>query len=637
MLATAYPAAFPAAFPAGGATSSQVPAVYPVSIDGHGYTVDWTEYQRQLLESQRPAFDNHAEPGEQTLNPQSFWRRSQSRFDLGAGQVFFDNEQSDVYPQPFFGSARQRYWASKGLNPWDGDSISLLRDVEQISSTADTNLLMLTVGDFLYVAGGDSLVVIDMTNPSSFGGTTGPADFTSITTDGVNVYVAYGGGNNIDSVVVGDLTPSLVAFGALEPTLIRYANGRMIAALSGDLVELDNAGVQVGSALVDPQFGGTWADIVGTPVGIFAAVNSGEYRGELYIIDIDTESTGLLPGRFAGRLPNGELFNSLYFYGGAIVAGTSRGLRVFELAGQNGQTAEMQPVIEIPGGVTAMAGLGEFVWFGWSNYDSVSTGLGRLRMNRSTDPDATVPPYASDLMATAQGTVTSIAIGPSAGGADPPIVFAVAGSGFYRSNADDELVASGTLDSGWVRFGTLAEKSIVGVELGHDPLDGTIDVTLVDFDGSTDDIGVSDTSGATFSEVFATSRKTRAVKVQLTITRDGSDSTIGPALRWWTLLGYPAPGRAREITLPVILRDQVIGMNGHKIPVDVLAEYEHLESLASSGQLITYQEFDKTEQAIVVWVGTPADKNLEQPQLGRASTRRWLQGTHLVRLLTKES
>jgi hypothetical protein len=282
-----------------------------------------------------------------------------------------------------------------------------------------------------------------------------------------------------------------------------------------------------------------------------------------------------------------------------------------------------------------MAGLGKNVWFTWSNYDGVSTGLGRMNLGRSIDPDVIIPPYASDLMATAQGTVSSVAL---VAGDNDRIVFSVQGSGFYSEDLTGDLVASGTFDSGWVRMGTLAEKNFDGVEIGHDALAGSVDVALLTFDTPTPiGVGSSQLAGGTFSEILGAEISTRAVRVQLTINRDAGTPTTGPFIRWWTLVGYPAPPRITEIVLPVVLRDSVVGIDGSKIVVDVLAEREYLDGLASSGEMITYTEFDSTESVRVAQIVWPGDKSREQPAPGRRITRRWHQGTALVRLLTKES
>jgi hypothetical protein len=621
-------------FSPGGAGSDLVPSNFPVSIGGHPYMVDWPRYERQTVESQRPAFDNQAEPGEQTLNPQNAWRRSQSRFDLGAGQLFFDDQQADNFLTSRVGnlsSTSLRYYASKGIDPWEDSGIRLLPAVASFGAFTETNLQMLVIGNYLYVIAGDVIGWYNATTGALIDSETLPADPISVTTDGTNIYLAYGPGTDADYFVIN--SPTNNAFGTLEPSLLRYSNGRMIAVEAGDLWEYDNLGAHVGTVLVSPDFGGTWVDVVGTPVGIFAALNVGDYRGELYMVTVDPDTGGLLPGRFAGRLPNGETFNSLYFYGSVIIAGTSLGIRVFELTGQDQNSTVMNPLVEIPGGVTAMAGVGEFVWFGWTNYDSTSTGLGRMNVARTTDPDAVVPPYASDLMATAQGEITSVAISPSDGRA----LFAVSNVGFFGAALDGELVASGTFDSGWVRYGSLIEKAYSGVELVHDPLNGTVEVALTNMAENATDLGVSDTEGTTFSEVFSTQVRARAVRVRLTLNRHATTDTLGPVVRNWTLLAFPAPARSDEIILPIVMRELVKDLQNGDYFQDLVSEHEFLDGLARSGQFVTYREYDLTEQVILKQVLLPPDEDREGAVSPSQDTRRWHQGVWLVRMATKEN
>ena len=83
------------------------------------------------------------------------------------------------------------------------------------------------------------------------------------------------------------------------------------------------------------------------------------------------------------------------------------------------------------------------VYFGWSNFDNVSTGLGKLSMTNWVVPNL-LPAYASDLMATTRGAVTSVNI------VNGILLFAVAGVGVFLE--DINLVPEGVSQSGFIMY-----------------------------------------------------------------------------------------------------------------------------------------------------------------------------------------
>jgi hypothetical protein len=101
------------------------------------------------------------------------------------------------------------------------------------------------------------------------------------------------------------------------------------------------------------------------------------------------------------------------------------------------------PKVVTGNSVEAFAGVGQYIYFGYKNYDSISTGIGRMDLSVFISPNQ--PAYASDLMVTGQGAVTDIHEFQN----EP--VFSVSGLGVYTKHAN--LVTSGYLESGIYRWG----------------------------------------------------------------------------------------------------------------------------------------------------------------------------------------
>jgi hypothetical protein len=136
-------------FFSGTSSTPLVPSVFPVAIDGRPYMIDQKSgrftrgYEPRVRDSQ----DISTAPGEAAINPGGLWRRGQDSWHLGAGQRYADAAQSIDY----------RFYRSKGVNPWSKGQLSLLNDTKIVFPSSATNLKVLEVGGYVYLADGQLL------------------------------------------------------------------------------------------------------------------------------------------------------------------------------------------------------------------------------------------------------------------------------------------------------------------------------------------------------------------------------------------------------------------------------------------------------------------------------------------------
>ena len=133
------------------APSELVPAMYPVAIAGHPYNIEPKLYRMTHVPLQREARSDETEPGEVNISPTGLWRRSQSDWSLGAGQLWLDEEES----------TRRRFRQSIGLDVFNDRRVSLLPRTEEKRNSANTNLRLIRVGTRLYVVDGAVLIFSD--------------------------------------------------------------------------------------------------------------------------------------------------------------------------------------------------------------------------------------------------------------------------------------------------------------------------------------------------------------------------------------------------------------------------------------------------------------------------------------------
>jgi hypothetical protein len=94
----------------GGATStSLVPDVFPVAIDGRPFLIDQksNQFTRGFEPRVRDSVDQSTSPGEAAINPQGLWRRGETSWHYGAGQKYADTAEAQDY----------RFFSSKGMRP----------------------------------------------------------------------------------------------------------------------------------------------------------------------------------------------------------------------------------------------------------------------------------------------------------------------------------------------------------------------------------------------------------------------------------------------------------------------------------------------------------------------------------------
>lgn len=378
----------------------------------------------------------------------------------------------------------------------------------------------------------------------------------------------------------------------------------------------------------NPSF--VWQTFQATPQGVFVSGNSG-IAGEMYRIDIDTSTGALVAPASMFILPSGEALNDMVYYSGALVLATSAGVRVATVQIQFVISVTYGPVIQIPGGVTAIWAQGEWAWFTWTNYDAVSTGLGRLDLARFALDE--IPSMSSDLMtpssASHQGPVTDVA---QFGGA---VVFAVGSVGVFAEHPTN-YVPSGWINSGRIKYGTTEKKFGVAADFYHDPLplSSSIEIQVVDELGITGSPSASNNLGSVHpSGLLSLNSNATSEQLSLLITIiNGTDLTAPPLLRRWTLYSLVAPRRVDLIEVPIILRNEVRApsADGVDVSMDTLAEWQYLKGLEAAGTPIIYIEGDNAQQVYISQIEVDGDR-------WSPDDHHWLEGTCTVRMITLDS
>lgn len=508
-------------------------ATYDVTLNGRGYMLDLqsgfgnrNEFQHKTVPLVRQQADTSQSPSEASINPEDFWRRSQDTWHLGSGQSYLDRADSEP----------SRYSTSKGVNPWTKWQLSLLNDTTLVLSSSNTNLQLLSAGSYVYLADGTSLSYtenITAASPawSAFPYTDG-TNVDSMATDGSTVWAATSGG--VYSAPAGStIRPATVPYNNLVCTLLRYVKGRLMAAATNKLYNITSSGAAPSALYTHPNASWTWVDFAEGHSVLYAAGYAGD-RSIIYKTAVVADGTALSVPTVAGELPDGEIVRSVQGYLGFLLIGTDKGARV-ATSDSNGNLT-LGSLIPTSSPVLCFEPQDRFVWYGLTNYDTTSTGLGRMDLANLTA--ASTPGYASDLMATTQGTVTSVVTSRGVR------VFAVAGVGVYAETVGVP-VASGTLDSGQITYALPDPKVAMYFDLHDDGL-GSCAVAV-----STDNGAYQTLSGT--SPFPVGERRGTKFAVRITLTSAGG---VSPVVRSYTLRAYPTATTVEQIIAPLRIAER---------------------------------------------------------------------------------
>lgn len=566
---------FNAPYFTGSSQSQLVPGLFDVALNGRPFMVDTKyadQFRRQPIELLRRQADQSPTFGEQTLSPEDAIRRSQDSWDHGAGQSYLDREDSDP----------RRFHTSKGVDIWERWALSLLPDTEVKKASVAPTVLLEPAGAYLYCLDGGTLSrTADLTGTPTWTAITGvPATGLSVASDGYTVFTAHGGAGVYSTQRVNT---SGGAYNALPATLLGYCRGRLMAANGSSIYNI-TSGTTPTALFTHPNVDFSWVGFAeGTSV-IYAAGFSGD-KSLIYRIGLTSDGTSLDAPVVAGQLPDGEVVRGIMGYLGYVLLGSDKGVRLCA-TGTNGSLT-LGPLIRTPQPVRCFEGQARYVWFGWSNYDATSTGLGRLDLgtfnavpNLGPYTPSLYPAYASDLMVTGQGAVQSVVT------YGDKLVLSVAGQGVFGQSANK--VPTGTLETGRIAYGISDSKIALFLDIRlRDALGSHAAAVSVDGGGFTQvgsGLGLVDNDmafqvGQVAGESF---------EVRLTLGRDATP-TLGPTLSRFTLRAYPRPARGQQFTIPLDLHEQVVNRADATYYQDPTVELEAILALQDNRRLVVLQ------------------------------------------------
>ena len=628
---------------------------YDVAIAGIPFFLgikDERPYERATAPFRKEQFDSQTNPGEQSLT--GWWLRSQNSFHTGKGIKFYD-PLSNPYATTISTNS-YRFADSQGLNIFDEGEVTLLKSV--VNTHATTGPIVGT--DHQHVnqhvrsiqwSNTDGVLLhdeFDVEKISTSGTVTKFIDYTAgtdrkvfaICNDGVNAYwvtnKTQGGNQRLtmfkkplsgDSTTgssnpsaSGDVTQMFQSGNIeIQYATMQFIKDRIVLCVNNSVYELTTTATALPTAIFTNQNTNYhYTSVAASGPAIYTAGHSGIYSTiQKYTLNTSGAMPTLTSAVVAAELPAGEIVEKLYYYLGYMCIGTNKGIRIASVNDQDGSLNYGPLIVETSQPVYDFAGRDRFIWAA-SGIGALDGGL--IRVDLGTEIESLRFAYANDLQI--QQSTEHYTTGVAFLGVTNRLAFTTAykvTNGAIYLESPTELVTSGYLTTGYIRYNTLEHKHFKRlVGLGSFNY-GSMSLQTVDFDGNVYDVNSYDAAiGNPESTITQPTGPQDAIALRFVLFRDATDATKGPEFKGYQLKALPANPRNRIIKVPLFNFDietdkynTTIGYEGRAF--DRLAA---LETAESNGDIVSWQDFrtGETQQVLIEQVlfstATPPDKKL---------------------------
>jgi len=419
--------------------------------------------------------------------------------------------------------------------------------------------------------------------------------------------------NDDDTVAATEMfkTTSII----VENAVMEFTKERIVACINNKVFEISTTASALPTAVyTHPVDDFTYTSITSSGAAIYVTGYSGSQSN---IQKFTLASNGTMPtltsAITAAEMPSGERVFKIYYYLGYMMIGTDKGLRVAAVS-DDGSLAYGPLIFESDQPVYDFAARDRYVWCA----TSVDGEPGTTRVDLGTQIAPLIFPYAWDTYyAGVTGRQTTACA--FVNGTDR-IAFTTnydGSSGYVYIESATRLVASGYLQTGYIRYNTLENKIFKLLQPRFDTTNGGLSVLSIDSEGTEYSIGnFLQQSIVTEIGIPYPVGGQEYLAFKFTMTRSTEDSSQGPLFTGYQVKALPAVPRQRLIQYPLFCYDHETDHFGVESGYDGAA-YDRmvaLENIENTGDTVRVEDFRTGE----VYIGlieemdfinrTPSDK-----------------------------
>ena len=604
------------ALPSGsGSTLTDTGLGCDMAIGGLGFKLkigDDSPYERATAQFKKDQFDNSTEYGDQSLL--GFWTKGQFSFHKGAGVKYYDTLAGE--------EVLNRYNTSSALGVFEPGEVTLTRGHLAWTPTTLAAGFSSFIEGYIYhrTVPGVLSVAYEAAAAAAYTPVAGIVNaVTSRPLGGdANVWVATGTGGTqrIEYAALGALSGSAVYTHTVLIRSLGFAKGRIFAVdANGDLYQLapktsGSVAIAAGDFVCNLGFGVSF-QFCDAQDGVYFADASGGRTIYKITLAADGSVPSLAAPVIVAELPVGERLRAIGTYLGFLILSTNVGIRV-GTTDSNGGVVYGPPIVET---ADSYAG-GSIAAYGSVVYVARATGASTgavyaIDLSQQVGDNPLVFAYAP-LTSTTEGIRGTFVAYPDRigwsgnDGADQ----------FIEVSSATTLAASGSLTTGFHRFGTLEPKKFHTVKMRCSGSGGTVTAYKVLSDGSEISLITIDLATSTGEDQIALGMDspTELVGLKFVLTRAAGDATVGPTLLGYQLRALPAPKRQRLIRFPLMLMDVerrgVTRSTGYE--GSAWDRLSALEDMEASGGVFQFQDF-RTGEAGTCYIESVEHRGITPP------------------------
>jgi hypothetical protein len=602
-----------------------MPFIYAIS--------DARPYIRQTAPFRKEQFDNQTEPGEQSLT--GWWIRSQQSFHGGDGITFYEPAQSAANSPAHF-----RYADSKGVNVWEQGQLTLLNNVDaghnttgQIKSNGRPDQQIRSIK---WGSNSGTLLMdeYDVDKIASDGTVTHFIDYNSgtdspvyaICDDGTFAYwitntatkkTVYKKPLTGTSASTADVTKMFDEVGTIANATMEYVKERIVLCADNKVYEFAPSAVAMPTAVyTHPSTTHVYTSVAASGPAIYVAGYNGIQSS---IVKFTLSTAGVMPtltsAITAAEFPVGEIVHKIHYYLGYMVIGTNKGIRVATVSDQDGSLSYGPLIVETTQPCYDFASRDHYVWCA----TGVAGEPGVIRIDLSLEIEPLRFAYANDLYFS--GVTGHQTTGCAfANGTDQLMFCTTATSsevGYVYYEDESELMPSGYLTTGYIRYNTLEPKNFKRLVARGDFEYGSMTLETVTADGTEYDVVAYDVSVPPVEVTTSNPQEAQEyLAYKFILYRDGTTASRGPIMKGYQAKATIATPRQRVMKFPVYCYDVETDRYNVQLGYDGRAfdRIQTLESIEENGDVVTWQDLTTGEsrQAVIEQISftrlTPPDR-----------------------------
>jgi hypothetical protein len=406
----------------------------------------------------------------------------------------------------------------------------------------------------------------------------------------------------------------------IEYATMEFVKDRIVLCVNNRVYELSTSATVLPSAIyTNPNTNYHYTSVAASGAAIYTAGHSGIYSTiQKYTLSTAGVMPTLTSAVVAAELPAGEFVEKIYYYLGFMMIGTNKGIRASVVSDVDGSINYGPLILETVQPVYDFAARDRFVW--------ATTGIGALdggltRIDLGTELEPLRFAYANDLQISQ--TTEHYTTGVAFLGATNRLAFCTAfevTDGAIYIESDTELVPTGYLRTGNIRYNTLEKKNFKRLLGRGDFTYGSMTLDTVDENGTEYDVISYDASvGAPEVTTSSPAAAQEFLAYKFIMFRDGTDPSKGPQFKGYQAKATIATPRQRVMQFPVYCYDietdrynVVLGYEGRAFD-----KIRLMEDIEGNGDVVTWQDLTTGEsrQAVIEQVTftrlTPPDKRFD--------------------------